>query len=140
MKRMNSRSQLKYLILQLYMELLSTSSISNEGSMSIRDMLATGCGDGIVRVFDVSNPKSPAIHTLKGHTSKVFNIVWHPHFNYIFASTSDDKTIRVWDIKIVTPLFTIRMEPDNLQAIPAMSELLLGTMKFLGCCCQAVGT
>ena len=29
----------------------------------------------------------------------MFNVAWHPHFNYILASGSDDKTIRVWDIK-----------------------------------------
>ena len=39
------------------------------------------------------------MQTLTGHTARVFNIVWHPHFEYILASGSDDKTLRVWDIK-----------------------------------------
>jgi WD40 repeat protein len=31
----------------------------------------------------------------------VFNVVWHPLFDYILASGSDDSNIRVWDIKNV---------------------------------------
>ena len=34
-----------------------------------------------------------------GHTERVFNIVWHPHSPDILASGSNDKTIRVWNIK-----------------------------------------
>ena len=65
-----------------------------------RNYIATACQDGIVRVFDISTKKD-AIYTLRGHTDKVFNLAWSPHFESILVSGSDDKTARVWDVKQV---------------------------------------
>ncbi len=68
----------------------------------LRDLLATAGGDKLVRVFDMAGKATPT-KTLKGHTAKVFNVAWHPYFDYILASGSDDSTIRVWDTKTVSP-------------------------------------
>jgi len=63
-------------------------------------VLATGCQDGIVRIFylreagPVEDPK-PRVQ-LSGHEARVFNIAFHPICSPILASGSDDKTIRVW--------------------------------------------
>jgi len=61
---------------------------------------ATGCDDGIVRVFDFADGfKEENVIKLEGHTKRVFNIVWHPHSENILASGSNDNTIKVWNIE-----------------------------------------
>lgn len=62
-----------------------------------KDVLATGCHDGIVRIYNISTSDKP-IAKLKGHKAEVFNVVFHPKFPNILISGSNDKTIRVWDI------------------------------------------
>lgn len=62
------------------------------------DMLATGCHDAIVRVFDVSQPTTEPVRVLKGHKRRVFNTVWSPLLPNVLASGSDDLTVRVWNI------------------------------------------
>lgn len=65
-------------------------------------VLATGCQDGVVRVFDLmqsilhgGEPK--ALVNLQGHEAKVFNVVFHPMLPSILASGSDDRTVRIWN-------------------------------------------
>lgn len=41
-------------------------------------LLVTGCGDGMVRVYDVASNSEQPLRTLKGHTARVFNTVWSP--------------------------------------------------------------
>ena len=63
-------------------------------------LLATGCQDGVVRLWDTTI--FPHEHrpggVVSGHAARVFNVQWHPFFSNVLASGSDDKTIRVWDI------------------------------------------
>lgn len=66
-----------------------------------KNMLATGCQDTLVRLFDFSKGDVP-VHTFRGHKGPVFNVLWHPHFDYILASGSDDGTVRVWDANTVS--------------------------------------
>ncbi|KAL9656103.1 hypothetical protein ABK040_007721 [Willaertia magna] len=64
---------------------------------SNRNIIATGCHDYIVRVFNISNSTDFPIAMLKGHTAEVFNVLWHPTIPNIIASGSNDKTVRVWN-------------------------------------------
>ena len=61
-------------------------------------IFATGCEDGIIRIYDINNEGTSSILDLKKHSKRVFNIVWHPHSENILASGSNDKTIKVWNI------------------------------------------
>ncbi|KAJ4458566.1 putative Vegetative incompatibility protein HET-E-1 [Paratrimastix pyriformis] len=61
------------------------------------DLLATGCGDGVVRVFNMAT-KEVAPVALEGHTARVFNVAWSPLLPDTLISGSDDKTIRVWNV------------------------------------------
>nr|XP_039264447.1 WD repeat-containing protein 17-like [Styela clava] len=64
-----------------------------------KNILATGCEDGIVRIWNVSSDvTTTCTMELKGHTKKVFNIRWHPLVKDILCTGSDDCTIRVWNI------------------------------------------
>ncbi|CAE8609106.1 unnamed protein product, partial [Polarella glacialis] len=78
-------------------------------------ILATGCQDGHVRIFNLLqapgtvDPKAQVV--MKGHEARVFNIVFHPVCPNIIASGSDDKTIRIWNW---SPTFTGQRELRKL--------------------------
>jgi WD40 repeat protein len=61
-----------------------------------KNLLATGCHDGGVRVFDVSTTDGRPTHTFRGHRERVFNVEWSPLLPGVLASGSDDRTIRIW--------------------------------------------
>ncbi|CAM9815043.1 unnamed protein product, partial [Ectocarpus fasciculatus] len=61
------------------------------------NVIATGCKDGKVRVFDCSwtNGLEPQ-YVLSGHTQRVFHVCWSPLLEGMLASGSDDATVIVW--------------------------------------------
>jgi WD40 repeat protein len=54
------------------------------------------CSDGIIRNFNEKNAKCTL--ELTSHTEKVFGISFHPVRNNVFASSSDDSKIGIWDL------------------------------------------
>ncbi|XP_022109388.1 WD repeat-containing protein 17-like [Acanthaster planci] len=62
-----------------------------------KDMIATGCDDGKVRVFYIATATDQPLKAFLGHVAKVFNVKWSPLREGILCSGSDDGTIRVWD-------------------------------------------
>jgi len=64
-----------------------------------KNLLATCCQDGAVRIWD--HTTQTVVNHLTGHTAKAFNVAWNPLIPNVLASGSDDNTIRVWDIKQV---------------------------------------
>ena len=57
------------------------------------DVLDTGCNDGVVRMFTVSNGKKT--RDLRGHDSGVFSVAL---CGGVLLSGSSDKTVRVWSV------------------------------------------
>lgn len=66
-----------------------------------KDCFAVGCNDGILRIYDISKKDDDVLKQVKGHTAKIFNVEWHSQFSHIIATSSDDKTVRVVDLKAV---------------------------------------
>jgi WD40 repeat protein len=62
-------------------------------------MLATGCADSFVRIFQCEDSNCRQESLLKGHTLRVFNVAWSPLLPGHVASTSDDRTCIVHDTK-----------------------------------------
>ena len=62
-------------------------------------MLATGCADSFVRVFQCEDSNHRPETVCKGHSLRVFNVSWSPLLPGYLASTSDDRTCIVRDIK-----------------------------------------
>mmetsp|Transcript_83429 Transcript_83429/g.131776 ORF Transcript_83429/g.131776 Transcript_83429/m.131776 type:complete len:1252 (+) Transcript_83429:88-3843(+) len=62
-------------------------------------ILATGCKDGGVRLWNTAVPSEGAElqFLFKGHEARVFNVAFHPICPNLLASGSDDKTVRVWN-------------------------------------------
>ncbi|MGX1664111.1 WD40 repeat domain-containing protein, partial [Streptomyces sp. NPDC055366] len=69
---------------------VSAATFSPDGSI-----VATGCGDGTVRLFNVTTGKR--IKTLSNHPYGVESIIFTPDENALIASGGDG-TIRIWDV------------------------------------------
>ena len=81
--------------------------------------LATGCSDGKVRVY----LDGDLISDFKAHEGKIFNLAWNPSFDSIIATSSDDKTVGVWDVSTKRPLAVLRGHTQNTRAIVWNSEI-----------------
>ena len=55
-----------------------------------RDMLATGCEDGNVRVYYIATATDHPLKVFTGHSAKVFHVKWSPLRDGILCSGSDD--------------------------------------------------
>ena len=86
--------------------------------------IAIGCDDGIIRIYDMVSTKELLKakldgllfltlntvfflktlvynHSMKGHSKKVFALVWHPIYPNILAG-GNDNDICIWDTISVT--------------------------------------
>jgi WD40 repeat protein len=89
------------------------------------NLLATGCQDGHVRVFDyTATTESPLLYDLRGHTRRAFNCVWSMLDKGMLASGSDDATIMVWrvDVESIAIRFSGR-ESTSPRIRPTLSTL-----------------
>jgi platelet-activating factor acetylhydrolase IB subunit alpha len=85
-------------------EPLKTGGRENKHTETIRDYLASGSRDRTVRLWKIS--ENTCIAVLTAHENWVRSVVIHPSGNYIISS-SDDKSIRVFDIKAQRCLRTL---------------------------------
>lgn len=77
---------------------------------TVRDYLASGSRDRTVRLWKIS--EAACIAVFKAHENWVRGVVIHPSGNYVI-SCSDDKTIRVFDIKANRCLRTLDKAHDH---------------------------
>mmetsp|Transcript_40650 Transcript_40650/g.127192 ORF Transcript_40650/g.127192 Transcript_40650/m.127192 type:complete len:1430 (-) Transcript_40650:52-4341(-) len=60
------------------------------------DILATTWSDGVVRLYDISRVSQEPYIMLRGHSIRAFAVAWNPLIVGCLATSSDDKTVRVW--------------------------------------------
>ncbi|KAF0990875.1 hypothetical protein HZS_1488, partial [Henneguya salminicola] len=81
--------------------------------------VALGLENGVIKILDVE--KNKYIFDIKGHASKIKNIDVNS-LSKLFATTSDDKTMKVWDIRIRNAFRTLNfnenVEGDQLKISP----------------------
>lgn len=84
----------------------------------------TGCMDGVVRLFDLSQSKP--LREFKGHEKRVFNVIFNTQIPNLIASGSDDLTIRLWDLSNTESSEAIKVlkgHTHNVRAISFNPEL-----------------
>lgn len=69
-------------------------SRSTDGRLGL--FVATGGRDKVIKIWDASNGQ--CLRTLVGHDNWIRGICWSPNGKFLL-SCSDDKTVRVWDLK-----------------------------------------
>lgn len=77
---------------------------------TVRDYLASGSRDRTVRLWKIS--EATCLHIFKAHENWVQAVLIHPNGKYVISS-SDDKTIRVFDIKANRCLRTLEKAHDH---------------------------
>ena len=75
--------------------------------------LAAGCGDDVVRVFDMA---TGATVELRGHAKIVSAVSWSPD-GRMLASGSADQTIRVWSVADTRVIATLRGHEGFVRAV-----------------------
>ncbi len=85
-------------------------------------LFATGHPDHLVRLWDsrtasgqtgrMSESGRPTALPV-AHTSWVTSMAWHPQRAHLFASGSQDGTVRVWDTRSSKPLFTLHSHAEK---------------------------
>jgi len=72
---------------------------------------------------------------LSGHTGWVWSVAFCPD-NQTLASSSEDETIKVWDLKTGECLKTLKAEKPcermNITGITGLTEATIATLKALG--------
>src|SRR5260221_10438843 len=87
-------------------------------------MIAIGSADKIIRIWSVG--KRIILLTILGHTASVTKVRWSPNTEKL-ASASDDNTVRIWDLRFLTAIFS---NPDLSRPIKAKILTLVYIITF----------
>jgi histone-binding protein RBBP4 len=61
-------------------------------------LLATGCADSTIAVWDIRNMTTGPMSKLLGHSDQVFKVEWAPFNESILGSCSADRRVGLWDL------------------------------------------
>lgn len=66
-------------------------------------------------MFKLSGQGLQRVQDFKGHADQVESLAWNPDVENQFASTSVDKTIKIWDAKAGKVMKTEKTKQENLN-------------------------
>lgn len=81
------------------------------------DRLATGCHDGVLRIYDL--PKNTPLKTINAHVvtmpqqvqNPIYAVQWTPDYKQVFTA-SYDKTVKLWDVAGGNMVREFKAAPD----------------------------
>lgn len=89
----------------------------------------SGSNDTTIRIWqpDRGDYKSSSA-SLRGHTGRVVSLVWHPSNPERLATVSEDKTLRIWDIRQGKAISTVPVpdSPLNVTWSPDAQYIVVG--------------
>lgn len=93
-------------------------------------LIATGSADRMVRVWNPERPNIKYSTELRGHTSSVERVAFHPTREAELATCSRDGTVRFWDVRTKSCVHTISVGGDltYLTWSKDGENLLVGSM------------
>jgi WD40 repeat protein len=97
------------IVLSIPKDVVLSLDFSPEGST-----LATGGGDGLVKLWDISTGKER--RTLQEHGGPVHAVAFSPDGKRL-AAAGADRAVRVWDVAAGTPVVTLGEAADRVQAV-----------------------
>lgn len=74
----------------------------------VRDLLASGDYDGIIRLWDTSTPDGISLHELKGPGGSVVGAAFSPT-GQLLAVSHEENTIHIWDTAVGASLQTLTL-------------------------------
>ena len=89
---------------------------------SIRDECIAACSNGDIHLCNMNKPGSP-LKIFKGHKKRAFNVSFNDQVPNVFASSSDDFTIKIWNKDTGEELRTLTGHSHNVRAIKFNPEL-----------------
>jgi WD40 repeat protein len=81
------------------------------------NMLASGCGDGIIRLWDVSGEINQQLkRELQGHSFPTLSVAFSPDGSQL-VSGSADNTVRLWSVASGKPLKTLTGHSRTVRSV-----------------------
>ena len=90
---------------------VSSAKISPEG------FVVCGCRDGVIRVWDLASESAlPPFQKQDGHTAQIDDLDFSPDGKTLLSS-SEDKTVRLWDVETRKPLHTFKAHTGHVTSV-----------------------
>lgn len=83
--------------------------------------VATACGDGSVKLFDIKAGAFPLV-SFKEHTREVFSVNWNMANKSLFCTSSWDSTIKIWTPERTNSVMTLG-QPAPAQGTNASAHI-----------------
>ena len=112
-------------------------SLTVKPASNSADYLLTGCTDNKIRMYDTR--QKGAVKTFSGHRQWVYGVTWMwreeeqggaPAGENLFASSSEDATVRVWDLRCVSAPLMVK---DMLHTDGVLDVTYCGKNEVASC-------
>jgi len=91
-------------------------------------LVATGHIDKAIRVWDKRLKETEVCKSFRSHTSSAYCVQWHPTQEFCLISGGYDNTVKVWDIRSKTCMYTItNSHTDKVLSLTWINENLFAS-------------
>lgn len=70
-----------------------------------------------INAYSKANPSIEPLNVFNEHTAVVGDVDWHPTQENVFASVSDDKTLKIWDTRQKAPTSSMQVHEQEILAV-----------------------